>query len=723
MLKYIWYLILGLGAITASAQSTTVSGTLVDPLGNTWSAATITAVFQNTPGKSPPFVWTGGAFNQLPATVTSDSGGNFSLILPSNTSISPVGSTWLFSVCPNASLQCAVVNVAVSGTTLNIVPIITGANAWPPLPAQPTTISKVYNTNQVAAPPQNQGGMLYDTTSQEMLVFTAGGWEPFATVGGLPIITNPAGTQNIIQPLGSFLEVNGQPVSTMQSFNVKYYGAVGDGVTDDSAAINKAIVALDAAGAGRLYFPVGNYFSANCGFIIGVPVILEGDGVTDQTLGTFSSNVVCGSSTAVLFTVTSNSGLFQNISLTNTASTTPTAGAAVFTNSTLDIQRINLQNVQVNGFYDDIHVGVGSRWTMKDSELDNPVRRALWIQNTVDSDAGDWTVSGNEFAAGARTEAVGSAAVYQDSSGGGKWISNKVNSNGGGNFEHGLVLNLSGSVQGQYSLNNIETTSKEPIYITNAWPWLTFTDNMLIAPAGYADITATNGLNNVYIGGGTMNGLGTTSYSVNLQGTLIDVTVMPFSSNNWTVSPTNMATSTPGPDSQGDINNTLLNASAFNGLTVTATTALFTSGIIVGTTGGGGEIEWIGQGAGSTWAASTVGGTGLHFLSSAGATVDFDDNSMFNIGHGPYAIGGVQITTLALSDGPLVMKSCGTITTTTAAMDALSCSFVTPISTCSVTRANSIDAAFTFYTVSTGGVAISHGAVAGATYGVSCSVN
>lgn len=50
-------------------------------------------------------------------------------------------------------------------------------------------------------------------------------------------------------------------------FNVKDYGAVGDGITDDTAAIRLAAAALDAANCGTLFFPAGTYkvFSATTG--------------------------------------------------------------------------------------------------------------------------------------------------------------------------------------------------------------------------------------------------------------------------------------------------------------------------------------------------------------------------------------------------------------------------------------------------------------------------
>src|SRR5882757_11466273 len=43
------------------------------------------------------------------------------------------------------------------------------------------------------------------------------------------------------------------------SFNVRAYGAKGDGATLDTAAINAAIDAAAAAGGGTVYFPAGTY--------------------------------------------------------------------------------------------------------------------------------------------------------------------------------------------------------------------------------------------------------------------------------------------------------------------------------------------------------------------------------------------------------------------------------------------------------------------------------
>src|SRR5436190_10566166 len=46
-------------------------------------------------------------------------------------------------------------------------------------------------------------------------------------------------------------------------FNIKTYGATGDGKTLDTPAINKTIDAAAAAGGGTVYFPAGNYLSVS----------------------------------------------------------------------------------------------------------------------------------------------------------------------------------------------------------------------------------------------------------------------------------------------------------------------------------------------------------------------------------------------------------------------------------------------------------------------------
>ena len=51
------------------------------------------------------------------------------------------------------------------------------------------------------------------------------------------------------------------PIQANGRFNVKDFGAKGDGVHIDSPAINAAIDAASEAGGGTVYFPAGTYSS------------------------------------------------------------------------------------------------------------------------------------------------------------------------------------------------------------------------------------------------------------------------------------------------------------------------------------------------------------------------------------------------------------------------------------------------------------------------------
>jgi Pectate lyase superfamily protein len=63
-------------------------------------------------------------------------------------------------------------------------------------------------------------------------------------------------------------------------FNVKGEGAVGDGSTDDTAAIQAAIDAADAAGGGTVYFPEGTYICTTLTLYSRVYLVGAGVGVS-----------------------------------------------------------------------------------------------------------------------------------------------------------------------------------------------------------------------------------------------------------------------------------------------------------------------------------------------------------------------------------------------------------------------------------------------------------
>ena len=201
------------------------------------------------------------------------------------------------------------------------------------------------------------------------------------------------------------------------------YGATGNGVTDDTAAISAAVSALNTAGGGVLYFPKGAYVTSG-GFTITVPCIVQGDGPGSFDRTETVSKVICTSATAVLFEVTSKYAKFRDLALICTAAS-PTAGSAIHANNATYLEaRVDYDSLLVHGFYDCIDVQVGAQWVMRGCQIIGPVRYGVHIRNTVNGDAGDWAISDCNINPALRS---GGTGIYIESSGGAKITNLKVN--------------------------------------------------------------------------------------------------------------------------------------------------------------------------------------------------------------------------------------------------------------------------------------------------------
>src|SRR5665811_478054 len=71
---------------------------------------------------------------------------------------------------------------------------------------------------------------------------------------------------------------NGGNAMICKIYDVRSYGAVGDGSTPDGDKIEKAISDLVAGGGGVLYFPPGRYLTHTKHFVRDVSLSIRGDG-------------------------------------------------------------------------------------------------------------------------------------------------------------------------------------------------------------------------------------------------------------------------------------------------------------------------------------------------------------------------------------------------------------------------------------------------------------
>jgi hypothetical protein len=235
--------------------------------------------------------------------------------------------------------------------------------------------------------------------------------------------------------LQSALDENGFPIEGSGfGFNVKSYGAAGDGATDDTTAIQSALAAIPSTG-GLLYFPAGVYKYSGATLELDKPVTLQGDGggVHFVDLGPIQgvngepaiTTIDFASSTGTLFDVQASGCAFKDIGLRNTSVTAPTAGAGIVVSAEGD--RTRYENLSVDGFYICIDVQQGSAQTWDGCWIVAPVLYGLKLRNINVPDGGDHFIS-NCYFYGCHIPAA-TSAIRIESGGGTKIVNCKIVAN------------------------------------------------------------------------------------------------------------------------------------------------------------------------------------------------------------------------------------------------------------------------------------------------------
>jgi hypothetical protein len=247
-------------ALAAHGQSTTVGATITDSDGNAWQGGSYQISFvpnSNTPSPQS-YIWSGGNLQQnnlFKGTLSNI--GVFTVVIPSNTSITPSGSQWQFTICPNATTGCVSVTQAVTGALTSLTAILSAAAVGPRFPIT-AGFGYGYGTVEVSPLPK-PGSIFYNVTSGASPACNQWTGVAWSSCGGGGGSGSPGGAFNSVQynnsgvfgglPVNQFGALSSDGIGGVPTYVPPFavsvmqapYGAKCDGITDDHLAIQTAL--------------------------------------------------------------------------------------------------------------------------------------------------------------------------------------------------------------------------------------------------------------------------------------------------------------------------------------------------------------------------------------------------------------------------------------------------------------------------------------------------
>jgi hypothetical protein len=370
-------------------------------------------------------------------------------------------------------------------------------------------------------------------------VDAAGAYCPLAGCTFTGPLSGPSFTGNVIGNSSGNLEAAGEP-----TFDVRYYGATGNGTTNDCAAISNAVAAWNTAGHGNLFFPQGIYYvGASCHMTVTASGLMTGVGSCGAAgaQGTGIPASSCGSvissadTTGILFTVTSQNLVYRDLGFINTA--TVTAGAAIYTDGANTQQIVSCDHSSFSFFYDSLKQFVGSFWNVNACYFTGGAHTDMWIQNIPNQDSGDWAITGSAFGCGGSAL----ACLYMTGTGGGKITGNKIIGIG---TADAFRLDCTGvsctgelTVVGNDIYTNVGTGIPVDVVNGNGYNSGTVDGNTITTGnSGISPVTV-NSVGGWYIGGGVIASTDTDIAMVSVGGTSGGVIIGPFSQNIANIAP------------------------------------------------------------------------------------------------------------------------------------------------------------------------------------------
>lgn len=143
---------------SAYGQTTSITAQVIDTDGIVWANGKWSVSFVPNPGFSGPYQYQGAPFTPQLQSGAMDASGNLSVTVPSNNFITPSGTQWSFTICPNASAQCTTFTTPVTGASLNFTTLFANVKA----PRFATSAGSFGYSNVEVTPLPLPGGFYYN---------------------------------------------------------------------------------------------------------------------------------------------------------------------------------------------------------------------------------------------------------------------------------------------------------------------------------------------------------------------------------------------------------------------------------------------------------------------------------------------------------------------------------------------------------------------------------
>lgn len=174
----------------AAPSYTTVTATLMDSSSQIWVNATWTTEFAKPPGNNGNFTNSGTPITPNQTGVANASG-VFTVVLDNNLAVSPAGSGWKFTICPNATVAaCSTIVLTINGVTEDVSAAINAILIVPVVNSAPM-IARAYNDTEVNG---SYGALYINSVSNTLkqciqIACNGSGWNTFGVSSNNPTFT------------------------------------------------------------------------------------------------------------------------------------------------------------------------------------------------------------------------------------------------------------------------------------------------------------------------------------------------------------------------------------------------------------------------------------------------------------------------------------------------------------------------------------------------------